>query len=560
MLKYSCGLYTSSMPRTFQSRIGATYLVLAAGATTLRPAQATVRTFFLMAGKDTISVEWISRSPGRTEGEMLFRSANQRWHYVAMMGPDQRVQSMDNEFRYATDLGSAPARQTAHVDFAGDSVFVTVAGRSPTQRLSTRAGAFPYVNPSFGMVELAIRRAVMLKQDSLDIPLFVLSGGVTIMASVVRAAPDSVVFVVGGVPSRLAVTPDGAIRGGVIPAQALRLDVIEGVPAGAFVVAKPDYSAPDGAPYTALAVKVPTPMGHTLAGTLTLPSGARGPVPAVVTITGSGPEDRDEAIPPVKGYRPFREIADALGRRGIAVLRMDDRGFGESEGNFGAATSRDLADDIRAGLAFLRARSDIDGRRLALVGHSEGGLIAPLVAASDSGLKGIVLLAGPGYTGRKIVEYQNRFGIDRAPNLSPKARDSLYALAMHSLDSAATTPTWMGFFLTHDPTVTARQVHTPVLILQGETDRQVTADQAAVLAEAFRAGGNKDVTMRVYPATNHLFLPDPDGNPAGYSGLQITMVRPEVLRDLADWLSRRLPLTPPRRPLPAPRAFRSARR
>ncbi len=281
-------------------------------------------------------------------------------------------------------------------------------------------------------------------------------------------------------------------------------------------------------------------MGHTLAGTLTLPVGVLGPVPAVVTITGSGPEDRDEAIPAVRGYRPFREVADALGRRGIAVLRMDDRGFGDSEGRFVTATSEDFANDIRAGLAFLRGRTDIDGRRLALVGHSEGGMIAPMVAATDPALKGIVLLAGPGYTGRRILEYQNRFGIDQMPNLSSAGRDSLMTVAMHGLDSLAAAPGWMGYFMNHDPLATAAKVRAPVLILQGGTDRQVTPDQAPVLETAFRSAGNKDVTLKVYPATNHLFLPDPDGNPAAYSSLTVTSIRPEVLRDLVEWLVQRL--------------------
>ncbi|MGH7718668.1 MAG: serine aminopeptidase domain-containing protein, partial [Gemmatimonadaceae bacterium] len=123
-----------------------------------------------------------------------------------------------------------------------------------------------------------------------------------------------------------------------------------------------DYSAPLGAPYTAQDVTVSTPMGHTLAGTLTLPHGASrtSTVPAVVTITGSGAQDRDESLGSPPGYRPFRQLADSLGRRGIAVLRMDDRGHGASTGNHRAATSADFAEDIRAGLAYLRTRPEID--------------------------------------------------------------------------------------------------------------------------------------------------------------------------------------------------------
>src|SRR5262245_54861606 len=144
--------------------------------------------------------------------------------------------------------------------------------------------------------------------------------------------------------------------------------------------AKSDYSAPADASYTAEDVTVTTPAGHTLAGTLTLPKGASGShrVGAIVTISGSGPQDRDEAIG-LPGYRPFRQYADSLARRGIATLRMDDRGTGASKGTFRRSTSADFAEDIRAGLAYLRTRAEIDSGRLGVLGHSEGALIAPMV-------------------------------------------------------------------------------------------------------------------------------------------------------------------------------------
>jgi dipeptidyl aminopeptidase/acylaminoacyl peptidase len=260
-------------------------------------------------------------------------------------------------------------------------------------------------------------------------------------------------------------------------------------------------------------------------------------VAAVVTITGSGPEDRDEAIPPVKGYRPFREIADSLARRGIAVLRMDDRGTGGSGGNFAEATSDDFAQDIESGLAYLRTRSDIDGARLALVGHSEGGLIAPIVAARDASVRAIALMAGPGYTGRRILEFQNRYALDHNPKLTPAARDSVMRhVVPQALDSLDRSYRWMHFFLAHDPLVTARLVRQPVLILQGATDQQVTPEQADTLAAAFRAGGNRSVTVRRFADANHLFLHDPSGNPSGYTTLGDHALRRDVLGTLVDWL------------------------
>lgn len=506
-------------------------------------AQSSVRTFLLLTGPDTVAVEEVNRTPGRLEGQLLFRGGNQRWHYIATLGPGQTVATFDNDFRLGSDAPGAPARQRARFTFQGDSVFVTFgAPGPPPQRIATKPGAMPFVNPSFALVEQAIRRRMLAGKDSLGMALFAVVAGQTLPVGMLRVGRDSMVVTLAGAPARLAIREDGTITGGVLTGQGpiIIIKVIEGAAGGSLVVARPDYSAPANAPYSAVAVSIPTPTGYRLAGTLTIPRGARGRVPAVVTITGSGSQDRDESILAVKGYRPFRDIADALGRRGIAVLRMDDRGFGESEGGPGTPTSRDFADDIRTALTFLRARPEIDGTRLGLIGHSEGGLIAPMVAATDPGIKGIVLLAGPAYTGRKILEFQNRYALARVTTLSPAQRDSVLRVALRTLDSLATTQPWMRFFLNYDPVSTARTVKTPVLILQGATDQQITADQAPLLAQAFRAGGNRDVTMRVYPATNHLFLADPDGNPAGYSSLKHTTLGPEVLRTVVDWVVRRL--------------------
>ena len=307
-------------------------------------------------------------------------------------------------------------------------------------------------------------------------------------------------------------------------------------------VVKVDYSAPPGAPYEAIAVSVRSPAGHTLAGTLTIPRGASRahPVAAIVTITGSGPEDRDEALPGVEGYRPFRQFADSLGRRGIAVLRMDDRGYGESTGNHRGATSADFADDIRAGLAYLRTRPEIDAKRLGLLGHSEGGLIAPLVALHEPTLRGIVLLAGPSKGGREILQYQLGNLIEHDPALTGAKKDSALAGIGAKIDSLGAADAWMKFFLDYDPLATARQVKTPVLILNGGTDQQVTPDQVPVLAAAFREGGNKEVTAHVFPNLDHLFVYDTSGFPGGYAKLKNPHVEPEVVGMAVDWLAGRL--------------------
>lgn len=304
----------------------------------------------------------------------------------------------------------------------------------------------------------------------------------------------------------------------------------------------PDYSAPADAPYTAESVTVSSPEGHTLAGTLTLPRTASRahPVGAIVTVSGSGPQDRDEAIGLV-GYRPFRQLADSLARRGIAVLRMDDRGTGASSGTFKGATSADFAEDARAGLAWLRTRPDIDARRLGVVGHSEGALIAPMVATKEPALKAIVLLAGIAQPGLGTLKYQMTNLLQHDTSLRGAKRDSMIAAIPARIDSMMARDPWMKYFLTYDPSATARHVTTPVLILTGANDQQAVPEQVVEQEAAFKAAGNRDVTARVVPGLNHLFVRDADGFPGNYTKLPApVMVEPEVIGTVVDWLARRL--------------------
>ena len=287
-------------------------------------------------------------------------------------------------------------------------------------------------------------------------------------------------------------------------------------------------------------VTVSGPGGIRLGGTLTTPKDGKGPFPAVVTITGSGQEDRDEFIPFAGGIRLFRQVADTLGRRGIAVLRLDDRGLGASGGDPRASTSADFADDIRAGLAFLRGRADIDQRRLGLVGHSEGGAIAPMIAATDANLRAMVVLAGPAEPGIEISMAQNRYIVEHTPGLTPTQQDSILRAARASLAPEKQTMPWLRFWMGYDPAPTARRVKAATLILQGATDRQVPAEQAEKLAALIRAGGNGDVTVRIFPATNHLFVDDADGDFRKYEQLRTNIVSPAVLGALADWLVTKL--------------------
>ncbi|HWX42838.1 MAG TPA: alpha/beta fold hydrolase [Blastocatellia bacterium] len=315
-----------------------------------------------------------------------------------------------------------------------------------------------------------------------------------------------------------------------------------------------DYSAPPSAPFTAEEATVQA-KGFTLAGTLLLPKTGRRPFAAVVMITGSGQQTRDEPIPlpGLEKYKPFRQIAEALAAGGVAVLRVDDRGIGGSTGRdtLRQATTSDFADDTRAQVAYLRTRNDIDPDRIALVGHSEGGTIAPMVASTDPRIAAIVLMAGPGLRGDAISMSQVKAALAEQKNMSEEEKNKKIAEQREVMDTVINGGDtskypdqvrlpWIKEFWSYDPLPTIRKVHQPILILQGELDQQITADQAQMLEKAAREAGNKDVTARVFPKLNHLFLPSKTGAFSEYSSLSVTSLGEDFLKTLTDWTRQRL--------------------
>jgi uncharacterized protein len=312
---------------------------------------------------------------------------------------------------------------------------------------------------------------------------------------------------------------------------------------------KIDYSAPPNASFTAEEVVVPA-KGYSLAGTLLLPKAKKGRFPAVITITGSGQQTRDEPVPfpGLEKYRLMRQVAEALASQGIAVLRVDDRGVGGSGGGdtLQAATTASFAEDVRAQVAYLRTRAEIDPKRIALVGHSEGGIIAPMVAATDPQIAAIALMAGSGKRGDAISKEQLEDAL-AATNLSPEVKDQQRARqaeiirAVQSGGDLSKYPAevrlpWTKEFWTYDPLETIRKVRQPILILQGAVDQQIRVDQAGLLEQAAVAAGNKDVTQHVFPTLNHLFLPSKTGSVSEYRSLTTSEVPDNVLKTLTDWL------------------------
>jgi len=302
--------------------------------------------------------------------------------------------------------------------------------------------------------------------------------------------------------------------------------------------------------------------GVRLAGTLTLPQGS-GPFPAAILITGSGPQDRDEMV---FGHKPFAVWADALTRRGVAVLRYDDRGTAGSTGDFATATSADFATDADAAFAFLAARPDIDAARIGLIGHSEGGAIAPLVAQEGVPVAWIVMIAGPAVSGGDILSEQQRL-LATAMGAAPEAvaagnvsqRAVMALVAAHADDGEATqrevtaylvgqgmpppaaaqsaagfsTP-WFRWFIAHDPAPALSGFSGPMLAIYGGKDLQVPADQNAPVLERLKP----DAEVVVLPGLNHLMQPATTGLPNEYAGIETT-VDPQALSTVVDWVAAR---------------------
>lgn len=511
----------------------------AAAALLLSPAFALAQdteraTFYLVVGRDTVIVERSTRTATRLQFELFETKRHRMVNFDGSVNAAGIVEAATVSI-FTSDRRATPAVRVG-VRFLDDSVAFEQNGT--TNWLRVGRGALPNMNPSSVLLEQALIRARALGGDSVSLAWVYLPAGPSVPVTIRWRGADSATVVFAGVTMRAAVSPSGRLLGGTIPAQNARL--IRGPETSGDPPGRKSYAPPSGAPYTAQDVVVRTKAGLILTGTLTLPASvARGTVPAVVTITGSGTQDRDETSPGMPEYRPFHELADTLGRRGIAVLRLDDRGAGGSDAGPPTVTTPDFADDIRAAVEYLRSRPEIDPRRIGLAGHSEGGWIAPMVAASDSTIAAVVIMAGGVSPGRELVGFQQRYVVDSIARYVGPQRERALAEFARNTDSVATALPWMKFFLAYDGAPVAAQVRAPVLIVHGEKDYQVPVAEVEKTVAAIRRGGNRDVTAKVFPATNHLFVDDA-GVGFSYEKLPSFRVRREVLGTMADWLAARL--------------------
>jgi len=291
----------------------------------------------------------------------------------------------------------------------------------------------------------------------------------------------------------------------------------------------PNFQAPSDGAYRAEEVRIPAPAGHVLAGTLTLPLHPTRRLPAVIMITGISPHDRDEG-PGI--LHVFRDFADSLTRAGIAVLRVDDRGVGQSTGDRAPMTTLDEANDVNTEFDWLAKRSEIDPARIGLVGHSEGGLITQIVAAGNPRVFAIVSLAGPGFKGDQIYEYQTRIDVERNVDVPVWDREH----RIHAILTEPLTTPRDKWFVASDPIPYARRVRAPALLVQGGNDLHVPPSSALHLAEAMRAGGNRDVTIALVPGVSHTLLYDADGTAESWATLPAWRIPRSILDTVRDWL------------------------
>jgi fermentation-respiration switch protein FrsA (DUF1100 family) len=315
--------------------------------------------------------------------------------------------------------------------------------------------------------------------------------------------------------------------------------------------------------------------GIKLAGTLTLPR-SEGPFPAVILITGSGGQDRNETV---CGHRPFLVLADYLTRKGIAVLRVDDRGVGGSTGNLLESTGEDFAVDVLTGVNYLKSRKEVNPKKIGLIGHSEGGIIAPIAAARSSDVAFIVLMAGTGLTGEEIIYLQTDLLLkvvgasDKVSAMQRTGSEQIFEILKHEKDntaaekkirkimtdilgklskeekdalgaSEATIETqlktlltrWFRFFLTYDPKTALMKVKCPVLAINGQLDLQVPPkENLSAIEGALKTGGNTNYTIQELPKHNHLFQRAQTGAISEYAKIEET-ISPIALKAITQWI------------------------
>jgi uncharacterized protein len=473
----------------------------------------------------------------------------------------------------AAEVVSKLILRTATIGF----LTATVLAQTPSGIAGVWSGAIEVPGNPLAIVIRLESAAHSAWRGTIDIPL---QDARAVSLADLTVKPPAVSFRIPGAPGdptiRVTLADDGSRMTGTFSQGGATLPVrLTRGESAAAPPRRPQMPAPPF-PYAEEHVTYPNESaGLRLAGTFTRPRGD-GRFPAVLLITGSGLQDRDETI---AGHKPFLVLADYLTRRNVAVLRVDDRGVGGSDRGPDDPTSNDFAGDVLAGVAFLKARADVDPLRIGLIGHSEGAMLAAMAAAASRDVAFMVMLAGTGVPGDQIL-YSQAAALARASGVSDalvawdrSVRERVFRVIKAETDGranaaarqklldelAAQAPPpgapeanaralaepllkamsqpWLRFFIAYDPRQALAKVRVPVLAIGGERDVQVPpGENLAEIGRTLRANGNAEVTIVQLPKLNHLLQTSTTGLPDEYAAIDET-IAPAALAAVGDWLA-----------------------
>ncbi len=507
--------------------------------------------FLLFSGKDKVATEhYVVRSDNSTTSEVE----------LSMMGKQVKF---DVTLRYE---GNKPVKYylnqepgiTLTAQFQADKVTITAPGRS--QELILKEGTVVLENNVFEHYYFLLKRFDIAKGGKQTFPVLVPSVMMTLDASVeFKGVAEQMVNQQLMRLHQFQVTLMGMVVINIIADENLHLLKVA-IPSQNAEMVREGYESlrqPPNIPdinsdkFESIDVAVPSTDSVMLSGTLTIPKDGKKKHPAVFLITGSGPQDREENTLPALNLYIFRYIANGLADHGIAVLRCDDRGVGKSSGDFRKATLKDFISDAKAQITFLRSRDDIDGKRIGVIGHSEGGIIAPIIASEDAEIAACVILAGPSKPLDTVMIEQLEF---QAANKDfPEAtRETVQKMiqptkqviadAKAGKDSSSAMPynlEWLRQHFAHDPIATIKKVKCPVLILQGEKDVLVLPYHAEALDKALKEAGNSDHQFVILKNLTHLFTEYP--YVSGKLDLEaVPVLSTKLLATLTPWVERTL--------------------